>query len=120
MRAGITGGLWRLPIYAVRRPDGLTARDTGGFVLVEGRVLSIAPTHEATYLDFAEDWHHGFTVRIPRALLQRADGFDPATLEGRQVRVRGWLAYEGRPILDLADPSALELLPNARKSTKRR
>lgn len=113
-------GLWRLPVYAVRAPDGLTARDTGGFVLVEGRVLSVAPTHEATYLDFAEDWHHGFTVRIPHALLQRADGFDPATLEGRQVRVRGWLAYEGRPILDLEDPAALEPLPNTRKSTQRR
>jgi micrococcal nuclease len=113
-------GLWRLPIYAVRPPDGLTARDTGGFVLVEGRVLSIAPTHEATYLDFAEDWHHGFTVRIPRAVLQRAEGLDPATLEGRQVRVRGWLAYEGRPILDLEDPAALEPLPDGRKPTKRR
>jgi len=112
-------GLWRLPIYAVRPPDHLTARDTGGFVLVEGRVLSIAPTHEATFLDFAEDWHHGFTVRIPRAVLQRADGFDPATLEGQRVRVRGWLAYEGRPILDLEDVTALELLPNGRKATKR-
>jgi micrococcal nuclease len=113
-------GLWRLPAYAVRAPDALTARDTGAFVLVEGRVLSVAPTHEATYLDFAEDWHHGFTVRIPHALLQRADGFDPAALEGRPVRVRGWLVYEGRPILDLEDPAALEPLPNARKSTKRR
>jgi len=112
-------GLWRLPIYAVRAPDGLTARDTGGFVLVEGRVLSVAPAHEATYLDFAQDWHHGFTVRIPRAVLQRAEGFDPATLEGRSVRVRGWLAYEGRPILDLEDLTALEPLPAGRKSTKR-
>jgi endonuclease YncB( thermonuclease family) len=112
-------GLWRLPIYAVRAPDHLTARDTGGFVLVEGRVLSVAPTHESTFLDFAEDWHHGFTVRIPHAVLQRADGFDPAALEGQRVRVRGWLAYEGRPILDLEDIAALELLPNARKATKR-
>jgi len=112
-------GLWRLPVYAVRGPDHLTARDTGGFVLVEGRVLSIAPTHEATFLDFAEDWHHGFTVRLPRAVLQRADGFDPATLEGQRVRVRGWLGYEGRPILDLEDVTALELLPKDRKATKR-
>jgi micrococcal nuclease len=112
-------GLWRLPIYAVRAPDGLTARDTGSFVLVEGKVLSIAPTHEATYLDFALDWHRGFTVRIPHAALQRAQGFDPATLEGRKLRVRGWLVYEGRPILDLADAAALELLPGGRKSTKR-
>ena len=112
-------GLWRLPIYAVRTPDHLTARDTGGFVLVEGRVLSVAPTHEAAFLDFAEDWHHGFTVRIPRAVLQRADGFDPAALEGQKVRVRGWLAYEGRPILDLEDIAALEPLPNGRKATKR-
>jgi len=112
-------GLWRLPIYAIRTPDALAARDTGGFVLVEGRVRSVAPTHEATYLDFAEDWHHGFTVRIPRAVLQRAQGFDPATLEGRSVRLRGWLAYEGRPILDLEDLTALEPLPARRKSTKR-
>ena len=110
-------GLWRLPIYAVRTPDTLTARDTGGFVLVEGRVLSIAPTHDAAYLDFAEDWHHGFTVRIPRPVLQRAAGFDPASLEGRRVRVRGWLVYEGRPILDLADIAALEPLPGRRKAT---
>ncbi|MDB5360968.1 MAG: hypothetical protein JWO51_2265 [Rhodospirillales bacterium] len=113
-------GLWRLAVYAVRAPDALTARDTGGFVLVEGRVLSVAATHEATYLDFAQDWHHGFTVRLPRVLLQRADGLDPAALEGRRIRVRGWLVYEGRPILDLADVSALEPLPDGRKSTKRR
>jgi len=112
-------GLWRLSVYAVRAPDHLTARDTGGFVLVEGRVLSVAPTHEATFLDFAQDWRHGFTVRIPRAVLQRADDFDPAALEGRRVRVRGWLAYEGRPILDLEDVTALELLPDGRKATQR-
>ena len=59
-------------------------------------------------------------VRIPRAVLQRGqDGdFDPAAFEGRKVRVRGWLAYEGRPIIELDDPSALEALPG-RKSTKR-
>ncbi|HEV2678295.1 MAG TPA: thermonuclease family protein [Aliidongia sp.] len=108
-------GLWRLPAYGVRTPETLTARDTGSFVLVEGRVLSIAPTHEATYLDFAQDWHHGFTVRIPHGVLQRASGFDPAALEGRRIRVRGWLVYEGRPILDLADLAALEPLPGRRK-----
>jgi micrococcal nuclease len=116
-------GLWRLPIYAVRAPDHLTARDTGSFVLVEGKVLSAASTHEVTYLDFAEDWHHGFTVRIPRAVLQRAAAagpFDPAAFEGHQVRVRGWLSYEGRPILDLEDPAALEPLPDRRKPTRRR
>jgi micrococcal nuclease len=116
-------GLWRLPAYAIRAPDRLTARDTGSFVLVEGKVLSIAPTHEATYLDFAEDWHHGFTVRLPHAALQRAaaaGGFDPASLEGRQVRVRGWLSYEGRPILDLEDLAALEPLSDRRKPTRRR
>jgi endonuclease YncB( thermonuclease family) len=113
-------GLWRLAAYAVRNPDHLTARDTGTFVLVEGTVLSVAPARDATYLDFAQDWHHGFTVRIPRAVLQRADGFDPASLEGAEVRVRGWLAYEGRPILDLDDVMALEPLPKTRKPTKRR
>jgi endonuclease YncB( thermonuclease family) len=113
-------GLWRLAAYAVRTPDNLTARDTGGFVLVEGQVLSVAPAHDATYLDFAQDWHHGFTVRIPHAVLQRADGFDAGTLQGAKVRVRGWLAYEGRPILDLDDVAALEPLPKGRKPTKRR
>jgi len=114
-------GLWRLPSYAVRTPEGLTARDTGGFVLVAARVLSVGPTHDATYLDFAEDWRHGFTVRIPRAVLQRAAGgeFDPAAFAGHEVRVRGWLGYEGRPIIDLDDPSSLELLPDRRKSTRR-
>jgi endonuclease YncB( thermonuclease family) len=107
-------GLWRLPIYAVRTPETLTARDTGSFVLVEARVLSIAATHDATYLDFAEDWHHGFTVRIPHRALEHAGGFDPAALEGHPVRVRGWLVWEGRPILDLADPTALEPLPARR------
>ena len=113
-------GLWRLAAYAVRTPDHLTSRDTGSFVLVEGRVLSVAPTHDATYLDFAEDWRHGFTVRIPRAVLQQADGFDGDALKDRQVRVRGWLAFEGRPILELETAAALELRPKPRKAPKRR
>ena len=111
-------GLWRLAAYAVRRPDTLGARDTGGFVLVEGRVLAIAASHDATYLDFAEDWHHGFTVRIPHWVLARAADFDPAAFEGRRVRVRGWLAYEGRPILDLASPAAIEPLSGRRMGPK--
>ncbi|GGF33652.1 nuclease [Aliidongia dinghuensis] len=111
-------GLWRLRAYAVLTPERLAARDTGTFVLVEGRVLSVAATHEATFLDFAADWHHGFTVRVPHAVLARAPAFDPAAFEGRRVRVRGWLVWEGRPILELADPTALEPLPGRRMATQ--
>lgn len=78
------------------------------FAIVEGRVLSVARGFRSSFVNFGEDWREDFTVYLKRGRISRA--FPPGTLEGRRVRVRGWVFYSNGPAIDLADPLYLELL----------
>ena len=78
------------------------------FAIVEGRVLATARGFRSSFVNFGEDWREDFTVYLRRGRISRA--FPPGTLEGRRVRVRGWVHYSNGPAIDLADPLYLELL----------
>ncbi len=78
------------------------------FAIVEGRVLATARGFRSSFVNFGEDWREDFTVYLRRGRISRA--FPPGTLEGRRVRVRGWVYYSNGPAIDLADPLYLELL----------
>jgi micrococcal nuclease len=103
-------GLWRERYYAVRRAEAGVPRE--GFHLVEGRVLRAARQQGQVFLDFGEDWHTDFSVRVPASSLPlfREAGLDPLALEGARVRVRGWLRWQNGPLIDADHPERIELL----------
>jgi endonuclease YncB( thermonuclease family) len=99
-------GLWQSPLYAVRRPAEL-GRDSGSFVLVETRIESAEIRNGSVWLDLGS----GAAARLDRPArhLFEAAGLDPLRLAGQTLRLRGWIRWQGRPVLDLAYPEAVEI-----------
>ncbi len=104
-------GIWGHPFYAVIAPVQ-AARAIGTFQLVRGRVLKAARVKGRVYLNFGDDWRTDFTVTLEaraRRLFQSA-GLDPLALEGRWLRVRGWLKKRNGPMIGATHPEQIELL----------
>lgn len=107
-------GLWGDPANRIRdsHPDAL-AQDVGSAQIVSGRVLDAVQLDSGRiYLNFGSDYRTDFTVRIDAedAEAFSAAGLSPNTLEGRRVRVRGWLSDENGPMMTLDHPARLEVL----------
>jgi endonuclease YncB( thermonuclease family) len=105
-------GIWADPRYAPRKPEE-ALRHVGGFELVEGRIVSAAHVSGSVFLNFGEDWRTAFTIRLDAKALRlfRAEGIDPASLEGERVRVRGYLRRDrARAVIDVTHPEAIERL----------
>ncbi|CAK0769042.1 micrococcal nuclease [Azospirillaceae bacterium] len=104
-------GLWRHRFYAIRTPSPLK-RDIESFQIVEGRVLATASVRDYVYLNFGSDWRTDFTVRIPKKIqrLIQARGIAPITLEGRPIRVRGWIIDHNGPEITLTHPEQIEFI----------
>lgn len=104
-------GIWNHPFYRVRAADKLS-RDIGSFQVVEGRVRAVATVRGTTYLNFGADWRTDFTVMLrgrSRKLFQGA-GLAPGSLEGRRIRVRGWLRSRNGPMIEASHPEQIEPL----------
>lgn len=104
-------GIWGHSFYAVRAPAE-TGRHLNSFQLVEGRILDAAQVRTRVYLNFGPDWRTDFTVTLDSAArrLFREAGFDPLSLEGRRVRVRGWLRDFNGPLIEATHPEQIEVL----------
>jgi endonuclease YncB( thermonuclease family) len=109
-------GLWADAAYQVRsagNPADL-ARYRTTFQIVEGTVLRVGLTRGSIYLNFARNWRRGFSVSLRRgdSALLGAYADNPRGLEGRGVRVRGWIELRrGAPVIDLSAGGLLEPLP---------
>jgi endonuclease YncB( thermonuclease family) len=106
-------GLWADPNFAPLRSQD-TARISavrGQFTIVEGKVLSVRETSATIYLNFGHRWTRDFTVTIPkRSRREFADaGVDPKQLEGRLIRIRGWIEQRSGPVLEVVTPEQIEL-----------
>jgi endonuclease YncB( thermonuclease family) len=108
-------GLWAEPAFRVRTPDD-AAEAVDALRIVEGEVASVAEARGRIYLNFGEDWREDFTVSI--AARDRdafeAGGLDVAALEGRRIRVRGWLRDFNGPLIDASHPAQIEVLGESR------
>jgi endonuclease YncB( thermonuclease family) len=111
-------GLWAEAAYQPKSADKVAelARVSGTFQVVEGRVAGVAQVRGMIYLNFAADWRRAFSVallRNDRALLGAAAG-NPKALEGRLVRVRGWIELRSgpssAPTIELSTAGLIELL----------
>ena len=105
-------GLWAHDRYAVRTPETVR-RDPGSWQIVEGRVKAVAALRSVTYLNFGADWRTDFTVRIDARArrLFRSAGIDLKALEGRTIRVRGWVRSRNGPLIAATHPEQVEILP---------
>jgi micrococcal nuclease len=104
-------GLWRDSAYAVRRAEE-AGRFVETFQLVEGTIVDVAKVKGQIFLNFASDWHSAFTAHLPRSALPlfREAGVDPLALKGATVRLRGWVRFDTRPMIDVTHPEQIELL----------
>ena len=83
----------------------------GQFAVVEGKVISVRESGGTVYVNFGRRWSEDFTVTILKRNAQKftAAGLDPKKLEGRRVRVRGWIEERGGPWIEAALPEQIEL-----------
>lgn len=103
-------GIWANPYYKIRAPDE-TRRDIETFQLVEGRVVQAAAARDRLYLNFGPDYRTDFTIAIARRDLKLfGRDFDGKALEGKTVRVRGWLKSINGPMIEATHPEQLEVL----------
>ncbi len=107
-------GLWAEAIYAVRSAEDVSTllRLAGTFQIVEGTVSNAADVRGTLYVNFGEDRRQDFTV-VVRPQARRAftaAGLKPDELDGRRIRVRGWIERRGGPMIELPHPDAMERL----------
>jgi len=107
-------GIWRLPYYAIRsaaEPSELE-RLADTFQIVEGKVRAVALVRGRVYINFGENYRTDFTASIdPRDVGNFPKrGRDLKVLEGRTVRVRGWLGRLNGPVIEVSHPEQIELL----------
>lgn len=107
-------GLWTHAAYQVRRAERtrelLRYRNT--LQLVEGTVKNASLVKRQLFLNFGEDWRVDFTAGLKPEPVRGA-GLDAAAvkaLEGRSIRVRGWVEWRGGPYVELFDGREIELL----------
>jgi endonuclease YncB( thermonuclease family) len=105
-------GLWRDAYYAVRAADE-AGRYTDSFQLVEGVVADAAKVKGGeVYVNLGPDWRTAFALHLARPALAlfKASGVDPLALKGSRIRVRGWLRFDRRPLVDVTYPEQIEVL----------
>jgi micrococcal nuclease len=108
-------GLWAEAAYRARpadRPAELL-RYRATYQIVEGKLVRVAQVRDTVYLNFDRDWRRGFSVSLRRhdsGLLGSSAG-NPSGLEGRIVRVRGWIEERsGAPVIDISAGGLIEVL----------
>lgn len=110
-------GLWAVEAYAIRAAERtaelLRLRST--FQIVEGRVAAVADSRGRVFVNFGRDYRNDFTIGMQPPVTRRMqeEGIAPKALEGRLVRVRGWIEARGGPFVELHHHHQIELLPEA-------
>lgn len=102
-------GLWRHAAFQVRHPNEL-GRWIETFQLVEGAAVSTKGARPAGRLTVeAGDAHLTLTLSTRARNELRGLG----DLEGRPVRVRGWVRWQNGPAIDVTHGAAIELMTGA-------
>lgn len=107
-------GLWADPNFAPLQSENLTLLEAqkGHFALVEGKVLSVRESGATIYVNFGRRWTRDFTVIILKRQQRTFTdaGIEPKKLEGRRIRVRGWVEQRGGPVVMAEAPEQIELI----------
>jgi hypothetical protein len=107
-------GLWADPNFALLQAENLTQLQAkrGHFALVEGKVLSVRESGATIYVNFGRRWTQDFTVIILKRHQRTFSGagLEPKQLEGRRIRIRGWIEQRGGPVVMAEQPEQIELI----------
>lgn len=112
-------GLWdrgRFATIPAANTEALSKRRLQ-FQIVEGDVRAVAVRPQWTFLNFGDDWRRDFTVAIAakdRRRFRNSD-VDLENLEGRTIRVRGWIESWNGPAIKVTHPEQIEVLARARQ-----
>jgi endonuclease YncB( thermonuclease family) len=107
-------GIWADPNFAPLPAHDITrvTAARGQFALVEGKVLSVRESGATIYVNFGRRWTQDFAVTILKR--HRRDfavaGIDPKELEGRRIRVRGWVEQHHGPTMEASVPEQIEVV----------
>ncbi|MCD8563253.1 MAG: thermonuclease family protein [Alphaproteobacteria bacterium] len=104
-------GLWALPDYKILTPEE-TPEKKGSFQVVQGKVISTSMKQNRVYINFGNNWKDDFTVTIKPEF--RSNFFkgklDPLKLNGKTIRVRGWIEDYNGPFIEIDHPERIEVL----------
>jgi endonuclease YncB( thermonuclease family) len=107
-------GLWADPNFAPLPSHDITRITAvrGQFALVEGKVLSVRESGATIYVNFGRRWAQDFAVTILKRHRRdfAAANIDPKELEGRRIRVRGWVEQRRGPIMEASVPEQIEVI----------
>lgn len=102
-------GLWSPEARFVEQADEVATKPLR-LALVEGQVSAVGSSADWTYLNFGADRRRDFTCKVgagQRRAFARA-GLDLAGLQGKRLRVRGWVTEEGGPLIEAGWPDQVE------------
>ncbi len=107
-------GLWADDAFPVLQ-DTDAMQANGSFAVVEGTIQKAASVKNDVYLNFGSDWRKDFTIQVKPPIRKQLvhEGIDPLALNGKRVRVRGWVREYNGPLIELNHPASLELLENS-------
>jgi micrococcal nuclease len=105
-------GIWGKRFYQIV-PASKAGRFIGSFQLVEGQVTKTAVIRRWAYINFGANWRKDFTISIPRKRLRRFRkrfGRNLRQLEGKHIRVRGWLRAFNGPMIKATHMEQIEVI----------
>jgi len=101
-------GLWTHRRYHDGIPAGSLEAGAAGFRVVRGTIRRVGSSRHAFWLEL-----DGLTLRLDRDDLAYFDPAEPKRLQGRQIRVRGWIYRVGDEArMNLRHPDSIEWLEN--------
>ena len=109
-----SAGIWNGAVIKSAKSSGDILTQIGRFAIVEGKVLSVRQAGATTYLNFGRRWTQDFAVTISRRALPsiEAAGVSVKSLEGKSIRVRGWVGARGGPRIEVTSAAQIEMGAN--------
>lgn len=104
-------GLWADPRWGVLTPDQVKPY-LNEYRVVEGKVFSTAMRSNVFYINFSRDWKTDFTISIPtdKRMAFAREGVNLMGLNGKTIRVRGWVRDYNGPMIEVTHPQQIEVL----------
>lgn len=107
-------GLWADEKQTILGPEN-AADKMNGWAIVEGTIVKAAMSNNTVYLNFGEDWRKDFTIGIDPEVRRQLSKkqISAIDLQGRHVRVYGWVESYNGPFIKLSNAAWLEILPES-------